>query len=127
MRRGEPALARECIALYKQIRPIIRNADVYHLTDQVNHESPATVQSVQYVDSQTGRSVVFVFQGGDRSLRATIELRGLRREVSYRVSMPPAFGPDRFGMGTELMQGLRIYFPHRGSSAVLQISPETAR
>ncbi|MHC4646042.1 MAG: alpha-galactosidase [Planctomycetota bacterium] len=116
--------AADRIALYKEIRPLIRKADVYHLTGQVDQKSPASVQAVQYVDSAADRSVVFAFQGGDASLAANLKLAGLNPDVTYRVSMPPAFRPDRLGKGVELMtEGLRIYFPHEGSSAVIQIAP----
>jgi len=117
--------AAERIALYKQIRPVIREADVYHLTGQVDQKSPASFQAVQYVDWAEDRSIVFVFQGGDASLAATVELRGLRPDVTYRVCMPAAFGPDRLGTGKELMQeGVGIYFPNRGASAVVQVGAE---
>ena len=117
--------AADRIALYKQIRAVIRNADVYHLTDQIDHKSPKTVQAVQYLEHRTDRSIVFVFHAGDPAMRTTLKLRGLRPDVSYRVSVPPAFGSGRFAKGRELMDGLGVCFPHRGASAVLQIAPAT--
>lgn len=114
--------AAERIALYKKIRPLIRNADVYHLTDQVKRSKMDMIQAVQYLDRQKNQSVVFVFQGGDTAMTTILKLRGLKPDESYNICMPSKFGPDKSAKGKELMQdGLHIHFPHRGASAVIQI------
>jgi alpha-galactosidase len=117
--------AAECIALYKRIRSLIRNADVYHLTGQVDHKSPKTVQAVQYLDRRTDCSIVFAFHAGDPAMTTILELHGLKRHAAYRVHMPATFGLDRLAKGQELMDGLRVDFPHRGASAVIRIAPTT--
>ena len=43
--------AAERIALYKKIRPLLRNADVYHLTDQVDRKKMDMIQAAQYLDN----------------------------------------------------------------------------
>ena len=119
--------AAERIALYKRIRPVIRNADVYHLTDQADRKTMNMIQALQYLDRRSDRSVVFAFQGGDARMTIVLKLYGLKPDVSYRVCMPPSFGPDRFVKGSKLMQdGLDVCFPHKGASAVIQISPSRA-
>lgn len=118
--------AAERIALYKQIRPVIRNADVYHLTDQVDRRAMNMIQAVQYLDRQTGRSVLFVFHGGDTAMTTILKLRGLKPDESYHICMPSKFGSERTAKGKELMlNGLYICFPHRGASVVLQIAPSS--
>ena len=115
--------AADRIALYKQFRPLLRNADVFHLTDQVDHKSPATVQAVQYLDPESGRSVLFVFRAGDPRTTTALKLRGLDPETFYRVTIPSGFGEDAVLRGRTLAQGLDISFPHPGSSAVIRMQP----
>jgi alpha-galactosidase len=116
------------ISLYKQIRPILRKADVYHLTPQADQKSPRSVEAVQYLDAAGDRAIVFVFQGGDPSLAATLRLGNLRPDATYRVTMPAMFGPDRLAKGSELMNdGVQVYFPHQGASAVLQVEPTSVK
>ncbi len=47
--------AADRIALYKLVRPVIRNSDVYHLTKQVDFKTPQSIQVVQYVDPKSDR------------------------------------------------------------------------
>ena len=117
------ACAAERIALYKDIRPVIRNSDVYHLTEQLKPEKPNMVQAAQYMDGENGRAVVFVFQAGDPAMQVNLRLRGLKEKVSYRVKMPEGFGCERSAKGEELMTtGLQVKFPHRGASAVIEVT-----
>ncbi len=118
-------IAAERIALYKKIRPILRNADVYHLTAQSNPKSPSTVQAALYVDPQTRRAVLFAFQGGASRLETTLRLRGLCSEQKYRVLLPEALGGKQSFAGSDLIEkGLLLKFPHRGASVVICIEPE---
>jgi hypothetical protein len=115
--------AAERIALYKQLRPWLRRAEVHHLTEQVAHRVPRSIEAVQYLDVQADRSVLFAFQGGSSQTEATLALRGLRPGMTYRVTMPPGFGPDGVLRGDALARGLTVRFPRRGVSAVIRIQP----
>jgi alpha-galactosidase len=115
--------AAERIALYKRLRPWLRKATVYHLTEQVARGRPGSIQAVQYADAGADRSVVFAFQGGAPETVTALALRGLRPEETYRVTMPPGFGPDAVHRGDALARGLTVRFPRRGSSAVIRIQP----
>ena len=112
------------IALYKQIRPVIRVADVYHLTQQASSTSPNSLQAALYVDPAVGgKAVLFAFQGGADALDCTLKLRGLT-DKPYTLSMPAGFGPDLTLQGADLMrQGLKLSFPHKGASAIIQLQP----
>ena len=113
-------IAAEKIALYKQIRPIIRKADVYHLTPPISPSAPRSMQVLLYVDSASNSAVLFVFHGGAPEMEHTVKLRGLQGDEKYRVNMPPGFGPTEIRSGKELMeQGLSLKFPHSGASAVI--------
>ena len=118
-------VAAERIALYKKLRPLLRKADVYHLTPQASMHRPRGTQAALYVEPSIGKAMLFAFQGNAGSLQSTIRLRGLREDWNYRLVFPAGFGPDRNVNGRELVQdGLKIAFPHAGASAVIEISPE---
>ena len=117
--------AADRIALYKQLRPWLRRAEVHHLTEQVAHRAPRSIQAVQYVDVQADRSVLFAFQGGSSQTEAALALRGLRPGTTYRVTMPPGFGPDGVLRGEALARGLTVRFPRRGAAAVIRIQPSS--
>lgn len=117
--------AKEQVALYKKIRPILRSSDVYHLTDQVDWESPKTVEAVQYTDNQSDCSIVFVFHAGAPTMTCTLKLRDLKPYVKYQVSILSGVGASGLMKGAELMtEGLKLSFPNRGASVVVQIRPD---
>jgi alpha-galactosidase len=111
------------IALYKKIRPIIRHADVYHLTPQV--DVGHSIQAVLYVDPARSQALLFAFQAGAPSLTATLKLPGLQPSTFYRVMWPEGFGDAQVLTGQDLLdKGLVVTFPRRGSSGVIQIQPQ---
>ena len=118
-------IAAERIALYKKIRPVLRKADVFHLTKQADMTAPGSIQASLYVDDSSGKAVLFAFQGGDRAMEATLKLRGLQPARSYRLLLPHNFGPPQNKSGKVLIdKGLTVKFPRPGSSAVIQIEPD---
>jgi alpha-galactosidase len=52
----ETEYAKEMIRIYKEIRPIIQEGDLYRLNSRGDH-----LTAVQYVDPEAERSVVFAF------------------------------------------------------------------
>ncbi len=118
-------IATERIILYKRLRSVLREADVFHLTPQANLKAPASVQASLYLQAKSGRALLFAFQGGDPSNEARIRLRGLEANRTYFISWPEEFGPSQTIRGKELLeQGLVVSFPYRGSSAIATIEPE---
>jgi alpha-galactosidase len=122
------AAARQRIAQYKRIRPVLRGADVFHLTPQ----RLGAMQAALYVDAASGRGLLFAFHGGDAALKHTIRLRGLDASRRYSLSMPvrgmPWQPPGAAGAasvtGKALVeQGLTLTFPHSGAAALLEIEP----
>ncbi|MHC4441535.1 MAG: alpha-galactosidase [Planctomycetota bacterium] len=116
--------AADRIALYKLIRPWIKNSQVYHLTQQVNPEKPQSLQAIQYLDPDRDRSLLFIFRAGDPTTKASFKLKGLKPNTNYQISMPPLFGRDSIVRGQVLARGLSVDFPqHTGASAVMRIQP----
>jgi alpha-galactosidase len=129
------AAAKNRIAQYKRIRPVIRDADVFHLTTQ----SLGAMQAALYHDPVSGRALLFAFQGGDPELQHTLRLRGLDPNRRYRVELPASFGrldlpgssaanrplpANRIVPGKDLIeQGLSITFPRSGAAAIVEFEP----
>ena len=117
--------ARE-IALYKKIRPILRQATVYHLTKQASQWHPHSAQSMEYLDNGSGKALVFVFRGGAKAATITVRLRGLAADQTYRFL--PLQGPGKPGTfgGEHLMHsGMAIKLSSPGGSEIFQITPAT--
>jgi alpha-galactosidase len=118
-------VAAERIALYKKIRPLLRTADVFHLTPQVSATSARSTQAALYVDPKSGQALLFAFQGGDPALEAVLRLRSLMADRMYRVAWPAAFGAEQSVIGKKLLEkGLTVRFPHRGASVIVPIDPQ---
>jgi alpha-galactosidase len=111
------------VALYKKIRPILREADVYHLTSQASMSAPNSIQASLYVDSKSGKAVLFAFQGGAESLQCRLALRGLSPKKKYRFQLGEGASQERIVPGRELIErGIDLAFPHRGASAIVILS-----
>ena len=115
--------AKKSIATYKRIRPVLRNADVYHLTPQVDGSDPRSMQAMQYTDSRTEEGLLFAFQAGDGVLAHTLKLRGLQPKRKYLLNALSAIGESCEKTGDELMShGYTMIFPHPGASVLIGIS-----
>ncbi|NLX12263.1 MAG: hypothetical protein GXY44_01235 [Phycisphaerales bacterium] len=110
------------IALYKELRPLIRKATVFHLTEPADVNNPVTAQILQYTDVQADRSLIFVFAGG-QGRQLNIQPVRLQPNVSYRVSGYDAFINEVVLSGEQLMAGYPIELPASNGSTILQIEP----
>jgi alpha-galactosidase len=118
------AIVRERIAQYKRLRPLLGKADVFHLTTP----RLGALQAALYAEPDSGRALLFAFQGGAAALTHTLPLRGLEPSRRYRLSVPVGHQ----GMvtqtepvaGRELIErGLTITFPHPGAAALVELEP----
>jgi hypothetical protein len=113
------AAAREEFALYKaRLRPLIRDADLYHISrrpDGVHWDG------IEFFQPQTGAGVVYAFRGSDPQVTAhRFPLRGLRPDASYRLRFHDHSSPDRVLSGRELMRaGLPVRLPGPNSSELI--------
>jgi hypothetical protein len=111
-------IAREEIELYKlQLRPFIRNADLYHASGR-----PDGVQwdGMEYVDPQTHRGVLYAFRGATAEAMHRFPIRGVNPESRYQLRFHDHSAIDRIVDGGELLNsGLLVALPIPTSSEIV--------
>ncbi len=108
------AAAKSEFALYKtQLRPLIRDAELYHISarpDGVHWDG------VQYFDPKRRQGVIYVFRGTIENEPAhTFALQGLNAERQYRCHFQDHSSPDVNLKGKDLMGsglGVRLAMPN---------------
>ena len=119
--------ARKAFALYKsQLRPLIRDALLYHVSDR-----PDGVHwdGVEYWDPARGKGVVYAFRGSvaDQAEHRFV-LAGLETEKRYRLHFEDGSQPDHEVLGRELMgAGLRVHLQDPLSSELVFLDEVGAR
>jgi hypothetical protein len=113
---------REHIALYKaRQRPILRNANVYHILPMPDGKN---WDGLQFHNPDLDRGSVFVFKPSDQVPESQhIKLRGLLRDKTYRVEFQDA--KDRSGTmtGAQLMdEGLTITLNGKEASEIIWLN-----
>jgi hypothetical protein len=114
-------IAAEEFEMYKQqLRPLIRDASLYHVS-----ERPDGVHwdGIQYWDSSRGKGVVFVFRGtiSNEDHHAYV-LHGLEATRLYKLHFQDRSAPDRTSEGSRLMdQGLEVHLANPLSSELVFI------
>lgn len=96
------------VSLYKtQLRSLIRDADLYHIS-----ERPDGIHwdAIQYFDPRAGHGVVYVFRGSTEDEPThTFVLKGLKPESKYRLTFHDHSAADRVSIGRELLKnGLSV-------------------
>ncbi len=118
----EIALARDKIALYKEIRPTVQGGDLYRLASPYHGNTSV----LQYVAQDSSEAVVFCYQLEERlrgssafpPTQSTIKLRGLRPSAVYHQP-----GTDTNYTGQALMeQGLAFPLNKAYSSAIIRLT-----
>ena len=117
-------VAKEEFQLYKtQLRPLIRDADLYHISSR-----PDGIHwdGMQYFDAQSGRGVVYAFRGATETEPShTFVLRGVRAESRYRLCYHDHSAPDRSLTGRELLsEGLMVKLLAPNSSEIIFVTDE---
>lgn len=109
----EKDVAREKIALYKEIRETVHKGDHYRLISPYEHNRSV----LQFVNKPKSESVVFVYnlaEYPDNAIPETkrskkVKLRGLEPDASYRIE-----GMDGLYAGRQLMN-IGVEFPLYGA------------
>ena len=115
------AAAKEEFALYKSVlRPFIRDADLYHISQR-----PDGVHwdAMEYVLPQHGTGVVYVFRGSDLTEKThRFPLRGVLPGRRYRLRFHDHSSPDQTIDGKSLLtRGLEVHLPESNSSELVFI------
>jgi alpha-galactosidase len=124
----ETEYAKEMIRLYKEIRPIIQEGDLYRLSSLRSDH----IAAFQYVDCEAEHSVILVFMHSNLTkdlpipniirwakplFEFTLYPRGLRPDGRYKVE-----GDERLRSGEALMSaGIQISLAGDGDSRLVQI------
>lgn len=114
--------ARKEIELYKkELRPLIRDADLYHVSprpDGVHWDG------VEYWDPSRRKGVLYAFHGTDANDGThSFVLKGLNPSATYKLSFNDHTSADRTGTGRELMRsGVKVYLPVENSSELVFIA-----
>ncbi len=114
------AAALDEIAFYKKtLRPLIRDAELYHVGTRPDGKG---WDGVEYFDAGRERGVLYAFHGKDATERHSFTLRGLHADARYRLHFKDASSPDRTQTGRELQQsGLTVLLPQPESSELVTI------
>ena len=113
--------ARENIALYKRVRPIIAGADVYHLTPPPAHENPEGWMALQYVAGDRKRSVLMAYRLKNGEPSRSFRLRGLAPELKYRIT-EDGCPNNRILSGKELAtEGLNVKLDAEWRALVIEL------
>jgi hypothetical protein len=102
----ERAAVKLAVATYKtKIRPLVRNADLYHILSRPDGKH---WDGIQYFDPANGKGVVYLFKPVAGSDTMMIRLRGLDPVLRYRVTFEDRSNPLLERTGLELSQGIEV-------------------
>ncbi|GAB2534820.1 alpha-galactosidase [Rhodanobacter koreensis] len=119
-REQHVAAARE-IAFYKStLRPLIRDADLYHVGPRPDGHG---WDGLEYFDAGRDKGVLYAFHGSEAAPgELRFNLRGLRGDHRYRLHFRDRSSPDREVDGRELMEsGVAVALPMADSSELVTI------
>ena len=111
------AIAR-AVATYKnKLRPLIRNADLYHIFPRPDG---LHWDGVEYFDPEAKRGVVYIFKPveGNGDDTRPIRLRGVQADAPYHVTFEDGSNPSVDKSGKELAAGINV---HLGGGLVSEL------
>jgi alpha-galactosidase len=102
----ERAAVKAAVATYKtRIRPLVRNADLYHILPRPDGKN---WDGIQYHDPATGKGVIYLFKPSAVADTITLKLRGVEPGRRYRVTFEDGSNPTAEKTGAELAKGLEV-------------------
>ena len=102
----EKAAVKAAVATYKtRIRPLVRNADLYHILPRPDGKN---WDGIQYYDPATKKGVAYLFKPAAGTDTMPIKLRGLDPLINYRVTFEDGTNPTVEKTGRELANGIEV-------------------
>jgi hypothetical protein len=102
----EKAAVKAAVSTFKtRIRPLVRNADLYHILPRPDGKN---WDGIQYHDPVTGKGVVYLFKPAAVADTITLKLRGVEPAKRYRVSFEDGSNPAIEKTGADLAKGLDV-------------------
>lgn len=114
------AIIKKAVTTYKEkLRPLIRNANLYHIFPRPDNHSR---DGIQYYDPVTGKGVVYIFQPQEQAA-APVKLKGIKPNERYIISFEDNSNPPAELTGAELMQkGIMVELKGALSSELMFIN-----
>ena len=118
----QAAAQREFNIYKKTLRPLIRQADLYHVSERPDGRR---WDGIEYFDPQTGRGVLFAFRTTNTETRHRFPLKGLDPRAQYRLVCADNSSPPAVMGGRELTEtGVLVVLPEPESSELVHVSRE---
>lgn len=96
----EKAAVKAAVETYKKrIRPLVRNADLYHIFPRPDNQ---VWDGIEYYNPATGKGVAFIFRPDSPNDTQTIKLKGLDTKRAYRLTFEDGSNPPTDKSGAEL-------------------------
>ena len=94
------------VETYKtRIRPLVRNADLYHILPRPDGKN---WDGIEYYDPSTKKGVVYLFKPSPVADTIRLKLRGLESGARYRVTFEDGSNPAMEKTGEELVKGIEM-------------------
>jgi alpha-galactosidase len=102
----EKAAVKAAVDTYKRkIRPLVRNADLYHILPRPDGKN---WDGIQYYDPATRKGVVYLFKPAPGTDTMSIRLRDVEPKTIYRVTFEDGSNPAAEKAGEELAGGIEV-------------------
>ena len=105
--REEKDALKACVETYKtRIRPLVRNADLYHVLPRPDGSRR---DAIEYYDPIGEKGVLCLFQPSKQCVNEPIRLKGLNADRQYRLTSEDGSNPSCAMTGRTLMEeGLTV-------------------
>jgi len=118
------AVAKNELSFYKEnLRPLIRSADLYHLTPRPDGKN---WDAIEYFDPASGGGAIFVFHGMEaKPVAHRIAVHGVRAERFYRLEFRDHPEQNHSRSGKQMLAGgIQINLPVANSSEIILLREE---
>ena len=103
-----------------RIRPLVRNANLYHILPRPDGK---VWDGIEYYDSETGNGAVFIFKPDSDIDTQNIRLKGLEAESQYELAFEDGSNPSVAAAGADLIrEGIDVGLTGRYVSEIVFIT-----